>query len=291
MKYKCLICGQIIESNDMCPICGSDSSQIVPLDEEEGKGHYRCLVCGRESDAGDYCPYCGSQRLFNLDTKKSTTYENEEAETSPIESTNNVEQNRVEREEVSLEARYLHAFGETLPLDMIDNPDVDSINSLYRMGLNRGGKISREEVLRAFNKEETDEQEIVEEQVEETSHMNFTSAFDKKEVQEEVAQEVQEEEVEDAPVEINSGDVLADLLAAIETLLHFSKEGNIAKVVLDELKNRILDEAGENKDVEELQENLIAKMEALIEHDKENDLATLDQDEKYLQLLKTIFGK
>lgn len=35
MKYKCLVCGQIIDTNEKCPICGAGPDKIVPYVEEE----------------------------------------------------------------------------------------------------------------------------------------------------------------------------------------------------------------------------------------------------------------
>lgn len=35
MKYKCLVCGQIIDSPDHCPVCGAGADKIVPYVEEE----------------------------------------------------------------------------------------------------------------------------------------------------------------------------------------------------------------------------------------------------------------
>lgn len=35
MKYKCLICGQIIDSSEECPICHAKADKIVPYVEEE----------------------------------------------------------------------------------------------------------------------------------------------------------------------------------------------------------------------------------------------------------------
>jgi len=148
MKYKCQVCGQIIDNNEMCPFCGSDSSQIVPLDGQVKKGHYRCLVCGRETDNGDFCPYCGSQRLYNLDTQQT-----EDTKSVPIMD-NDVSVEKVEasseevKEDISeikpiiphktLEQRYFETFGELLPLQSISNPDPEKVNALYTIGLNRG---------------------------------------------------------------------------------------------------------------------------------------------------------
>jgi rubredoxin/rubrerythrin len=35
MKYKCLVCGQIIDSPEKCPVCGAGADKIVPYIEEE----------------------------------------------------------------------------------------------------------------------------------------------------------------------------------------------------------------------------------------------------------------
>jgi rubrerythrin len=35
-KYKCLICGQIVEPNEdgTCPICGAGEDMLVPVDDD-----------------------------------------------------------------------------------------------------------------------------------------------------------------------------------------------------------------------------------------------------------------
>ncbi len=219
MKYKCLVCGQIIDNNEMCPFCGSDSSQIVPIESEGKVGHYRCLVCGRETENGDYCPYCGSQRLYNLDSRKveNTTsiniqngdsngqrpqvnqseqyehvhYENKnsflfnrpEEVTKPQEIINEEnegvayeqefsaeefpneneiheeEQNFVQEDNESFESKYFNMFGELLPLESIQNPDPEKVEILYRIGVNRGSKITPEEIASTFMEEENVEEE------------------------------------------------------------------------------------------------------------------------------------
>ncbi len=229
MKYKCLVCGQIIDNNEMCPFCGSDSSQIVPIESEGKTGHYRCLVCGRETENGDYCPYCGSQRLYNLDSRKveNTTsiniqngennkpevnksehyehvhYENkngfffekpeevthnenemhEEESAAPYQEFNapkleeeehpEFDQNEEHNEEdETFESRYFNMFGEMLPLDSIQNPDPEKVETLYRMGVERGYKISPEEVASAFAEEEYSD-EVAEPVHEEEYHEEY----------------------------------------------------------------------------------------------------------------------
>ena len=45
MKYKCLVCGQIIDNPDKCPVCGAGPDKIVPYVEEE-------LTCADEHVIG-----------------------------------------------------------------------------------------------------------------------------------------------------------------------------------------------------------------------------------------------
>ena len=71
MKYQCTVCGQIIDRNDVCPICGSDSNKIITLnDSEEQSITYRCLSCGRIFEDKDLCPFCGGEELFDLTNDK-----------------------------------------------------------------------------------------------------------------------------------------------------------------------------------------------------------------------------
>lgn len=67
MKYQCTICGQIIDNGDRCPICGSDSSKIISVNENtEESITYRCLSCGRVFENKDLCPYCNGADLYDL---------------------------------------------------------------------------------------------------------------------------------------------------------------------------------------------------------------------------------
>ena len=67
MKYQCTVCGQIIDRDDVCPICGSDSSKIISLGEDTQESvTFRCLSCGRVFEDKDVCPYCGGEELYDL---------------------------------------------------------------------------------------------------------------------------------------------------------------------------------------------------------------------------------
>ncbi len=66
MKYQCSVCGQIIDRNDSCPICGSDGSKIISLGDENNSTTYRCLSCGRVFENRDVCPYCNGEELYDL---------------------------------------------------------------------------------------------------------------------------------------------------------------------------------------------------------------------------------
>lgn len=65
MKYQCTVCNQIINTNESCPICGSDGSKIIELPEIESTT-FRCLSCGRVFENKDICPYCGGEELYDL---------------------------------------------------------------------------------------------------------------------------------------------------------------------------------------------------------------------------------
>lgn len=67
MKYQCTVCGQIIDNKDICPICGSDHTKIMAIDDKEGESTtYRCLSCGRVFENKDMCPFCGGEELYDL---------------------------------------------------------------------------------------------------------------------------------------------------------------------------------------------------------------------------------
>lgn len=66
MKYQCTVCGQIIDQNDVCPICGSDGEKIIALGDEKEATTYRCLSCGRVFENKEVCPFCGGEELYDL---------------------------------------------------------------------------------------------------------------------------------------------------------------------------------------------------------------------------------
>lgn len=94
--YKCKICGQIIDNKNICPFCGSDSSNIIEIEEtieeKKNKEKYYCLNCGHELDSNEYCEFCGASKdyiiekseydkIFNeplVDDTASTLINNEE---------------------------------------------------------------------------------------------------------------------------------------------------------------------------------------------------------------------
>src|SRR5574344_1347488 len=315
MKYKCLVCGQIIDNNEMCPFCGSDSSQIVPIDFQGKKGHFRCLVCGRETENGDYCPYCGSQRLYNLDTKKAedtssieipsekvnenegnevnneenheeaqfgaesdmTTLvdvkkedeSNEEVPEDSVQEENNLEEEvpneQTEVDEESLESRYFKIFGEMLPLDSIKNPDPEKVNALYRIGINRGEKISPDEIAKFFYDDEPREEV--------------------KEVEKEVVETKEEPIIQPLEQKVN---IKAELLLAFTTLITNEELDDVSYSLLESLSNEISDEVKSNGDEKE---KILSLLNALAEEDKKNGDAKLSIHQKYLDLFKVLFSK
>jgi DNA-directed RNA polymerase subunit RPC12/RpoP len=290
MKYKCQVCGQIIDNNEMCPFCGSDSSQIVPLDGQVKKGHYRCLVCGRETDNGDFCPYCGSQRLYNLDTQqtedtKSVPIMDEDVSNEKVEtSTEEVKDEPIEVKPVAptktLEQRYFETFGELLPLESIANPDPEKVNALYTIGLNRGEKITPLEVADAFyeGKEEEEEtkevkpQEIVKGDVKEVETRRNV------ELNQEPKEPVIENPVENVPLNEDNDyefDYYVNLL--------LSKNNNeITKVILNEIHTKLLEENQED-DLKAIEEKIISFLEIKVKKTNSSEY------KKDLELLKVLF--
>lgn len=310
MKYKCQVCGQIIDNNEMCPFCGSDSSQIIALDQQSKKGRYRCLVCGRETDNGEYCTYCGSQRLYNLDTQKTEdtrSIEIQEAQEDTIEDVipsiddvpttqEEVDEKEVypQHQEESLESKYFNMFGELLQLDSIKNPSPEVIDSLYRIGLNRGDKITPEEIANAFNDgEETDEE------VPSTPHFVFSAQkLHNDEIEKEVESDMNiedsnvfEEVQKDELLENNSYDKVANsLILLIDAYMHFSEKDKVIDSVLEDLKDELAENV-EQRDLDSVKEEIIKSIEELIKLDKENGSENLASDEKYLKLIKILFCK
>jgi len=290
MKYKCQVCGQIIDNNEMCPFCGSDSSQIVPLDGQVKKGHYRCLVCGRETDNGDFCPYCGSQRLYNLDTQqtedtKSVPIMDEDVSNEKVEtSTEEVKDEPIEVKPVAptktLEQRYFETFGELLPLESIANPDPEKVNALYTIGLNRGEKITPLEVADAFyeGKEEEEEtkevkpQEIVKGDVKEVETPRNV------ELNQEPKEPVIENPMENVPLNEDNDyefDYYVNLL--------LSKNNNeITKVILNEIHTKLLEENQED-DLKAIEEKIISFLEIKVKKTNSSEY------KKDLELLKVLF--
>ncbi len=387
MKYKCLVCGQIIDNNEMCPYCGSDSSQIVPIESEGKTGHYRCLVCGRETENGDYCPYCGSQRLYNLDSRKveNTTsiniqnseenhkpevnesekyehvhYENKNSfffdKPAEVKEENNVsedenvapqeefsapkiedeehyeseENQEYHEEDESNESKYFNMFGELLPLDSIQNPDPEKVETLYRMGVERGYKISPEEVASAFTEEEyKEESETINEEgdynIEEAHFEDNTENVGEENVApeqenfihepEEVEREAEEtldekEEAEhlESEVEIDpemtnhcieeniydDEDLEHELYASLCLLLlksGESEEDQIARPLLNLLKEKTLANIQEKLDVGEEENKVLALLDALVAKGNETNDEKLLKYKKFLDLFRALFDK
>ena len=105
--YKCKICGQIIDNNNICPFCGSDSSNIIEIEEtieKKNKEKYYCLNCGHELDSNEYCEFCGASKdyiiekseydkIFSeplVDDTTSTLVNNEETNEKVEEIENNI---------------------------------------------------------------------------------------------------------------------------------------------------------------------------------------------------------
>jgi RNA polymerase subunit RPABC4/transcription elongation factor Spt4 len=317
MKYKCQVCGQIIDNNEMCPFCGSDGSQIVPLDGQVKKGHYRCLVCGRETDNGDFCPYCGSQRLYNLDTQKKedtqsvpilddnsaseetkTLNPNEEVQEELHEVSEEIE----ESENESLEDKYFKMFGELLPLESITNPDPEKVNTLYRIGINRGEKITPLEIAKTF-------EELKEDEVVETKPTLATFGVNEEKVHEEEPKEekvevkvepkVEEEKPVTKPLEThkemtfvakpvenvavikeNKANSLSEVLVNVDLLLANDPD-EITSTILMDLRDELINSA--KKEDAKTKEDLLNNLEALLKEKKSLKL------EKDLELLKVLF--
>ncbi|MFA6755906.1 MAG: hypothetical protein WCR97_05410 [Bacilli bacterium] len=176
MKYKCLVCGSIIDNNEVCPFCGSDKTQIIPIEDKATTDsipiahHYRCLVCGKETDNPERCPNCGSNQLYDLDNGTAINTEpQEEVEYSTtgveIKSAIGID---------ALEKKYFDLFGERLP----KNLSIEKKEELYNLAISRGYAISEDELSEGENvvtptqetvKEETIKKEPVkEEKAEET---------------------------------------------------------------------------------------------------------------------------
>ena len=391
MKYKCLVCGQIIDNNEMCPFCGSDSSQIVPIESEGKVGHYRCLVCGRETENGDYCPYCGSQRLYNLDSRKveNTTsiniqngdsdgqkpqvnqsehyehvhYENKNsflfnrpeeatqpheivheenqsvvpeqefaAQKLPEENENHEEEQTFVREEnESFESRYFNMFGELLPLESIQNPDPEKVEILYRIGVNRGSKITPEEIASTFMEEENVEEEnqpgennnyemneetyheeenvapeqenfirepeeVIPETAEVTNEVNEELSFNKEEP-EAVHQSGEEDidpEMTNHSIEENiymDEDLEKELYSSLSLLLAKGYDDEITAQLLCLLKDKLLPKVQGKLDVEEEENKVLSILDALVAKGNESNDPELLKYKKFLDLFRVLFDK
>jgi len=298
MKYKCQVCGQIIDNNEMCPFCGSDGSQIVPLDNQLKKGHYRCLVCGRETDNGDFCPYCGSQRLYNLDTQKKedtasldiisdlnvtssldVSQENQEEKMHEVEE--EIEEAKEPVKEQSLEERYFAMFGELLPLESISSPDPEKVNALYRMGINRGEKITPLEIANTFAEEEAEDDESP---VAETAVFRGDSNAikpEQKNVEKIVEVSQVAKPVENVPVahEINDNDN-AVVLLNVDLLLGNDLD-EISSTILMDIRDEIIN--GTKKDLDRTKKDLLETLEK-VAHEKKSEKLQKD-----LELLRVLF--
>src|SRR5574344_1318987 len=166
MKYKCLVCGSIIDNNDVCPFCGSDKTQIIPIEDKATTDsipiahHYRCLVCGKETDNPERCPNCGSNQLYDLDNGTAINTEpQEEVEYSTtgveIKSAIGID---------ALEKKYFDLFGEKLPKETPNEKKEE----LYNLAISRGYAISEDELSEGENVATPVEETLKEEPVKET---------------------------------------------------------------------------------------------------------------------------
>ena len=261
MKYKCLSCKHIIDNPNTCPYCGSDEEDIVPCEENLNE-IYRCLVCGHDTTHNDKCPYCGSNRLFKLQSN------DKQDEPSVVDYIGD------ENKELSIKEKYLKAFNKDLPLEGINDISLDIIEMLYRMGVNRGNEISREEILATINELKDDEEENYASENYEINDNNDSK----------------EEFIEDEEERVlDENEVLFELLKSIEILLNSGDTNKISETILLELKGRILDQMGNNRNAESLEDDVLENLEDLIEIESKNNSPTLQSDLKYLKLLETMF--
>ena len=106
MKYRCKVCGEIIEQNTLCPFCGSGSDQIEVFEddsEESNEKTYVCMNCGYETTNELYCDNCGSTNLMDSEVAKNieVTVNDEENNVDSVEDFASNEDNEEENEEFS----------------------------------------------------------------------------------------------------------------------------------------------------------------------------------------------
>ena len=91
MKYKCNICGQIVEDAEICPVCNSTINAFTLIEEDSvsstnNTDRYRCLLCGATSDVLRVCEECGSVSIFDNEEDRVVNFkEFFEEEVSKVE--------------------------------------------------------------------------------------------------------------------------------------------------------------------------------------------------------------
>jgi len=106
MKYRCKVCGEIIEQNTLCPFCGCGSDQIEVFEddsEESNEKTYVCMQCGYETTNELYCDNCGSTNLMDSEVAKNieVSVNDEENNADSVEDFASNEDNKVENEDFS----------------------------------------------------------------------------------------------------------------------------------------------------------------------------------------------
>ena len=114
MKYRCKVCGSIIDNNRICPYCGSDSFSIEkivddePIDNvvKENNAKYKCLACGNIIDNPNHCEYCGADNNYIIEEKESLETDDDLYDDN-LESSEESEENLIEDDENSNETNKL----------------------------------------------------------------------------------------------------------------------------------------------------------------------------------------
>lgn len=320
MKYQCTVCGQMIDQDDCCPICGSDNSKIIELGDDKTATSYRCLSCGRIFENKDICPFCGGEELFDLThdcmfnhNEVNKKEENKETETETVDLFSQTYEEPKEEYEDKFDDEPVDVskYEEIVPEkeeEVIDN------SSLINEDPQNTEIIVEEEIDESNASQEVPiEETIIEPTLEKDTNLEDTfiniEAKDEEKVMEintqlvcEKEETVLEETFEEEKIDINASlrrqlariSLLYSLLVEKDKINNGTKEKEEVVVLIEEIKKTLKEDK-----VIELNNDLLTSFKNLVKCDEE--IFSLDKtpyngyilykDQETLKKLEEIFKK
>lgn len=210
---------------------------------------YKCLTCGQIIDNNNLCPFCGCDSSMIVPYDDGEVVEEEEKPTSS------------EYEE-SVEERYYSLFNEKIDVSKIQNVDLDKLRSLYLLAVNRGSKITEEEIKNAFEESNIEKED---ENKKEIKYEQMTLPF-----------------VNEIATSEEEFDNIYNSLIRNLVDLSMNEKDELTK---DVLRNLIKDSIYKTpKETKKTKEEIIDALEFLVENNKNSKMYL-----RYLEIIKNLF--